>query len=483
MNDFIVVPHFDSHARFYNDLGEMSNNPNSLAGSKPEPDEAAVFSVLQFGAIVPPLSPWKGVRRFKPGYRYHGIKATEPERLNLTENHPPWNVEEKSHELDRLLDDDLRNALNAQPNPVLLFSGGVDSGLLASRLANLECRNVLLLNYSFQEVDPESLLAEAMAKHLGLRFERISAKRALCDCLEKPGQIYPQPFGDHSTVPTFELACASVDQLRGKQCLILDGTGADGGFGMTNKLHAWARVGRVPAFLRQWASLIYSVGLWRRKGGVEHLFRVLRRSVDMPLLSAVLAQNPLAGCLYQDAASNDVHELLSDWVGGWVGQSLPHRIVAADLALTCANTFAQKGQPIFESGGHKVHYPFLQNPVVALALSSIGHFAGNEPKAALKRSLARDVPHKMVYRPKSGFVDPRAMVFFDPAFLTHFRAAADASSPLSGFLKQKALVKACDLLANKASLPSQTLNCIWAITFMDRWYRTVPRKSALVPVN
>ena len=311
-----------------------------------------------------------------------------------------------------------------------------------------------------------------MAKHLGLRFERISAKPNLCDCLIDPGRVYPQPFGTPSTVPASDFARAVVNRLAGERRAILDGLGADSAFGMVNEIDAWGRIVRIPAIVRQAASLFYAATLWHRKGMLEHLCRIFRRSVNMPLVSAVIARNSLAGCLYQIPPTKDIHNLLADWVGGWVGESLPHRIVASDLALLCANIFAQKHQPILELAGHQVHYPFLQTEVVSVALASIHHWRMDEPKAPLKRSLARHVPRDMVYRSKSPFADPQNKVFFDGDFIAYLRAAVDSTSPIASILNPKPLIKICDLLSRRANLPSQTLSCVWAITFLDRWYRT-----------
>jgi len=191
----------------------------------------------------------------------------------------------------------------------------------------------------------------------------------------------------------------------------------------------------------------------------------------MPQLSAVLAQNPLAGIFYRKSSGNLVDSLFSDWIGGWGVDSLPQRNDAGDLALTCSNIFAQKAQPIFESFGHQVAYPFLDTEMVSLAMASIPHWQMDEPKSPLKRCLARFVPREMVYRPKSRFV-PRATVFLDAEFIARLRAANDDTSPIAFILNRKPLLKACDMLARSGRLPDQTLNCLWAITFADRWYRS-----------
>jgi hypothetical protein len=155
-----------------------------------------------------------------------------------------------------------------------------------------------------------------------------------------------------------------------------------------------------------------------------------------------------------------------------VGDSLKERIVAADVALYCSNAVVQKAEPIFELAGYKVAHPFLESEMVSLAIASIPHWQMDEPKAPLKRCLTRYVPRNMVYRPKSGFLDYRGTGFFDKEFIAYLRAAADDTSPIAFVLNKKPLLKACDWLSRRIRLPFQTLNCLWAITFVDRWYRS-----------
>jgi asparagine synthetase B (glutamine-hydrolysing) len=474
MDDIIEISPTDPTAYFFNESGQNALKPGDLVGSQRHLDPAAVFSVLQLGAVVPPLSPWRGVSRYIPGYRYHRSNRMGPLQLRRSSHVAALDSDGQSLEICRLLDNAIEDAIGDGPDPVVLFSGGVDSGLIAARLSALGHRDTLLLNFSFGDDDTESHLAEAMAKHLGLRFERILESRGLCDCLMEPGRIYIQPFADHSTVPTWDLAHATVNRLSGECRPILDGTGADGAFGLIGKIEMWERVMRLPAAVRHVASHLYAAGLWHGRGRMEYLFRILRRSATMPPLSSIVAQNPLADILYDDALASDVHRLLEDWIGGWAGESLSHRAVAADMALTCTNIYAQKAKPIFDIAGFAVSFPFLQTEVMSVALASIGHWRIDEPKDTLKRCLARHVPREMVYRPKSGFVDPRGRVFYDTQFIAYLRAAADAKGPIASMLKKRPLMKACDLLARKAYLPTLTRNCLWAITFIDRWYQTAP---------
>jgi asparagine synthetase B (glutamine-hydrolysing) len=432
------------------------------------------MSVLQFGAAIPPLSPWQGVSRFLPGYRYDHLERRGPVDIVEYPEAADLDAAGRDRTVLGLLDAAIESAIGDGPDPVVLFSGGVDSGLLAARLAELGHRDTLLINYSFGQDDPESLLAEQMAKHLNLRFERIVNERVGGDCLASPGLTYSQPFADHSTAPTSDLAHAVVQRLSAEPRLIFDGTGADGAFGMTHKIASWQRLMRIPAVARSSAGLLYGSGLWSSTSKLEKGCRVLTRSATMPLLSAVIAQNPLAGIFYENGDGEAAHQALEDWIAGCVGQSLSRRVVGADLAVTCAGVFAQKANSVLRRAGLTVCYPFLTAKVLGLALCSAQNWQMSEPKEPLKRCLAQSVPSSMVYRAKSGFFDPSDRVFYDPLFISYLRDAIDACGPIESILKRGAVLRACDLLSKRHPLPAQTLNCLWAITFLDRWYRTAP---------
>jgi len=471
-HDEFKIPPCDTQGLYFNDSNRTGSTPISLVDTNSQIDDQAVFSIFQFGAIIPPLSPWKGIHRFVPGYKYHGTEMVCPVELNQQIHRSTLDSEQQANEVDRLLDTILQKHIGEQEDPVLLFSGGVDSGIIASRLAALGYRNSLLINFSFCDDDPESKLAEAMARQLGLKFKRVFVSRKPCSCLVEPGRIYPQPFGDHSTIPTSDLAYAVVEHLSNQKRLIIDGTGADGAFGMTAKIGTWENLNKIPVTIRKAAAFTYGKMLWNRTGSIEYFSRILRRSVEMPTQSAILAQNPLAGIFYNNSYRHSVDQLLEKWVGGWAGELPTARVVASDLALTCSNIFAQKSKPILELAGHKVLYPFLEDEVVATALSSILYWQMDEPKAPLKKSLARHVPHNMVYRPKSGFVDPKEQVFFSAEFIDYLRSVIEPTGPISHLVEKKLILKSCNFLAHKKVLPPQTLNLLWAIVFTDRWYRT-----------
>jgi hypothetical protein len=170
--------------------------------------------------------------------------------------------------------------------------------------------------------------------------------------------------------------------------------------------------------------------------------------------------------------------LLAHWIEIEDDFTMAERAVVADMALTCANVFAQKCHTNLTRAGHRVVFPFLDDEVVSLALAAIRNWRVGQPKAPLKQSLAKHVPREMVFRPKSAFADPQPRLFRTPAFIEMLCQSASDTAPLCDLLVKRRIQEACDLLRSDKRIPSQALNLLWAIVFTDRWYRTAPR-----PVN
>lgn len=477
LDSLIVLP-CDTHGLYYDRSGRTATTANQLACVDSQIDENAVFSVLQYGAIVPPLSPWKGIHRFSPGYEFHGTKVISPvdirdKLFNFTED-----PENQANKIEEIIDSILQRNIQEQVDdePILLFSGGVDSGFIASRLAYLGYKKSLLVNFSFGENDQESKLAEEMANKLDLNFERVTATKESCHCLREPGRFYDHPFADHATEPTSELAYTIINYLGNESNrLIIDGIGADGGFGMASKIETWNQIDRIPKLAKNFASYIYKKALWKNKYNFEYYIGLLRRSAEMPILSAIFAQNSLGGVLYNDSPRFSIDQLLDDWVSGWAGDSLALKAVGVNLALKEANIFSHKSLHIFESSGHKVLSPFIEIELVSAGLAYVNYWKKFEPKAPIKKSLSRHIPCNMIYRPKSAFSDPNERIFYSIEFLDYLRSAVASNSPICHLLEKKPIIESCDKLAIGKRLPGQTLNLLWAITFTDRWYRTAQR--------
>ncbi len=451
-------------------------------------DDAALCSMLQFGAIVPPLSPYEAIRRFTPGRRYiidgRDLSMTDepvllPENGSGKSDASP-SIDEQADVVVRVLDETIAKLAPDQA-PVVLFSGGVDSGLIAARSAALGWRDTRLVHYSLGPADPETSVAREMARALGLRFEQVDHDAdAVARVLPAFAQIYPYPFADVSVVPTFELATAVMECFEAPAS-VLDGTGADGCFGMYRKFADWRRVYQVPRFMRKAASVWYGVGsAWRSDKRFELRSRVLRRSVQMDLLAATIAQNPMHGIAYQfpDAVCRSVHDSIDDWVEQvYPGESQKVRASGLDVMLVCCGIFGQKTHaPLARQT--RMGYPFLKQEMVRLGLFEASGWVGNEvPKAPLRHALARQVPGSLVHRAKSGFVPPLKEIFQHPLFLQAFDEAIDADGAVGRWLCRPVMNEIRRCLAMGSPLAGQTYSFAWSVAILSLWLGQVERAA------
>jgi asparagine synthetase B (glutamine-hydrolysing) len=365
---------------------------------------------------------------------------------------------------------------------VLYFSGGVDSTLLAARLKELGRTDVLLFNYAFGEGDAEGEMAKKMADYLGFDLKQVQYQAHQFESvLNRIGREYSYPFSDYSTVPTNLMVNASLESARSSG-VVLEGTGADGLFGLATKLPYWKRIYRVPSALRVAVGKTYNwFDLWKQKNVLERGVRLIRRSTQMPLLPAgVLAQNPLDGIAYDvpDTHHNHLVESIDRHLVDLVADLSPEeKFNMLDILHVCAGIFAAKSFDPLRHRGISAVYPYLEPNVLraANALDWKQKSEGGEDKSLLKNMLAEHVPSEWVYRPKAGFVPPIHSLLASTKAQSYIREVALAETgPIREFLNRDRVREMIDAAAEEEALGGQTYYFLWGIIVVTAWLRQQP---------
>lgn len=459
----------------------ISDDLRTLYQPSDSVDENAIYSLLQFGAVIPPLSPWKQIRRVAPGAitTFSKSSVEEPGVRRVADRQDIDGTDATEEQIDKgELTSEIVSHLDAvllgcKDSPVIiLFSGGVDSGILAARAAAIGL-DVTLVNYCFGKGDQESLHAERMAQHLGLKFTRIyDSGSEIEDVLDHAAQYYRIPFVDHSTLPTSALIRSVIKRFN-ERAIVFDGTGADGAFGLFGKAKPWQRISSLPRTLRNLGAATYKLTrAYVRNNELEFRLRLLRRSAQLEYPLVAVAQNPLEGIAFHASpiVKGTVDHLAMHWVS-YLSDSDPRRQIAAlDLALVCSAIFAQKSKSLYAGTSLEVVYPFLSPAMIRLAYKSLFvNGLSKQPKALLKAALARHVPQEMVYRTKSGFVAPIEEKFKQKAFLGAFDNLLKPGAPLHEFVDSTFLRMLRPRLVEGKPLPSQTGIFIWGAVFVNEW--------------
>jgi len=480
----IDVPFTSTDQLFHRSEGDcisISSDLRNLHRMGQELDPHALYSILQFGAVIPPMSVWKDVGRFTPGR----IFKVDCVNLLIKDSGRSGGWSEPSgsdHTLDDnsqlgeivgLIDTILEESC-PDGDPVILFSGGVDSGLLAARASARGWSGTTLVNYSMGEDDTEAALAREMASYLGLEFIQIDdADVDNFELLDRAVLTFANPFGDHSSLPTYSLSMEVLRRFTENR-VVVDGTGADGAFGLYSNISRLESLYRVPRFVRMFLGNMYGVcGCWKYDTAAEYFMRWCHRTSRMPPLSSFKAQNPLDGIFYDfpREGKERVFQLLEEWIVSAVPvEDEAARLIAVDLALVCGSIFAQKNKSIFDSHSRSIEYPFMDKRMTGLAIMRARLWPGHgERKRIIKSLLASQVPRSMVYRPKSGFIAPVGEKFARPEFMYAFDKLLDSGSAFENLLDHTGIFRLKKLVERSVPLPPQTYSFIWTAVFCNLW--------------
>jgi asparagine synthase (glutamine-hydrolysing) len=312
------------------------------------------------------------------------------------------------------------------------LSGGIDSSLIAALMQSEVSFPVQTFTIGFrEELHNEANYASAVAKHLGTQHTELYVTGAdALDVIQRLPQLYDEPFGDSSQIPTF-LLCS---QVRKNLTVALSGDGGDELFGGYNRYfwvkRIWNKISWAPpATRRLLAKAITSLP-------VRHWDTVY--SLISPLLPARLESSfpgqklhNLAERLATVGNSDELfYSLVSEWrdtqavvIGGTEPATLltqpehwpalpevEHRMMYLDTMTYLSDDILVKVDRAAMGTSLETRAPFLDQKVVELAwrLPLDMKLRHGQGKWALRQILYKYVPQKLVERPKQGFGVPLA---------------------------------------------------------------------------
>ncbi len=459
-----------------NDLRLMAR----WAGS--ELDAHGVYALLEYRAIPPPYSLFQQVKRMPYGRVVRFARQPKTPQIICS---LPSKVSDGQFHSEREALEGIKQALDGSLektplNSLLLFSGGVDSGLLAARLSSMGRRDVRLVHLSFELHGEATEQALAMATRLGLSCQVVTYSPAYVNrTLESIARHYTFPFGDLSLTPTYMLV-EDILQPNNSSGSVIEGTGGDGAFGLAGLQLEWARFYRIPIFVRQLLDKGYSsLKLWQSPSASEARLRKVHRSLNMPLAhAAILGNTTLNGIAYgipkeiaknlQQAFDENFKEL-SDSL------DLESQMVLLDLAHVCAGRFAAKTSQPLRQSGIEVYYPYLEPPMVDLSLSIHWRLKSQAGKKwLLKRLLAENLPTEMVYRPKESFLPPLSELFLQTGLQAAlYDVVLAGKNPIRDSFSHK--VAQFLVSRTRAGLPLSlaAYNFLWTLAFATLWLQQI----------
>jgi hypothetical protein len=440
-------------------------------------DARAVYAFFQYDFMPPPYTISKTVSRIRGGSSLTLPPGGQPslhrwfDACEIAGPHPETGSPE----------DSIRAALDGilarvPASPAVHFSGGVDSGLVAARLAAIGRKDTRLHNYTRGPGDPFHEVAPQMAAYLGLPFERAQWQATEVPAiLETLAREHSFPVNDPATVPTILLARA-MDRWDSLPSVLLTGTVAGNAFEIAPRYESWRRVCMIPWLARALAGLAYPLGLWTSESAIARQASVLRRSAQLSLLQASgSVSGNLQGIAYQIPSEihADMKQALMDGYEG-VTEGIDPRDRLALMSLIRhggSRCGARPFDAMRRRGVHTIH-PFMEPDMLRaeFALTWSERNEGPESKAPLKRLLAESVPREWVYRARAGLPMPFSDVFTDPTVRAIVGdVALSPDNPVMDFCRRRSVEQIFRRAEQRQSLNVGARRFVWAFTFLSLW--------------
>ncbi|WP_088284878.1 asparagine synthase (glutamine-hydrolyzing) [Ideonella sp. A 288] len=398
-------------------------------------DRDAMVDYFRYGYIVDPRSIYRNVFKLRPG---HWLELDDAGHLQETAYwsvldapaHPPGESEESlADRLEALMTSAFGYRMIADVPVGVFLSGGIDSSMLAAILQKHGGQRIKTFTIGFDEAERnEAPYAEAVARHLGTEHHtRVLSVDEAMRTLPSWGDLYDEPFGDSSGIPTLLVSRVAGEQVK----VVLSADGGDELFsGYTTYTGITAQAQRLlskPAWLRRSVGAALRTVPWQamddalaaQAAGGEALRRLrYATTVRFAKISDRIGVGSVGGIFDQAlreanwpdrllrpllGAAPDTRATADAFHGNGGGQMCLwdlHNYLPGDI-LTKVDRATMRASI-------EGREPLLDHRLIefAFALPYALRQGPLGPKHLLRKVLYRHVPRELIDRPKQGFAIP-----------------------------------------------------------------------------
>ncbi len=397
-------------------------------------DVRAIEEFFAYGYVPDPRTIYAGISRLESGCMLtlpRGERgALQPRRYWNPSFAPDRRIDaaEAEARLVTELKEAVRLRLISEVPLGAFLSGGVDSSAVVAMMAELNDRPVETFSIGFKQRDfDESAHAAAVAAQFKTSHHTRIVDADAFGLIDRLGDIYDEPFGDSSAIPTLQVCTAAREQVT----VALSGDGGDEVFCGYRRYLWHAREERVRSLLPPAVRRRFFGALARIYPKADWAPRPLRAKTTLQ----ELALDPLEAFFVNVSVVNDAtrdalfsptlkreldgHHAVSV-LGRYAVEAPQHDPLVwaqyLDLKTWLPGDILTKVDRASMSVGLEARSPFLDHRLVewAATLPAALKLRGTAGKWILKRALEKRLPPEILHRRKQGFSVPLARWFRDP---------------------------------------------------------------------
>ncbi len=336
------------------------------------------------------------------------------------------NLEEASYKLELLLKEKIRDQMISDVPIGAFLSGGIDSSIIVSMMQELSAKKIKTFTIGFQEKSfNEAVYAKEIANYIGTDHHELYIENdQLLKTVKNITDVYDQPFGDISSIPTKILS----DFTRKHVTVSLSGDAGDELFFGYDRYKIFNQFYNLPfkSFLSKFVKYV-------PKNKIEQIFKIFDNynfeyinasriaKFEKLLLSnsgTVLDYHKMLSC--DSKIISDIYEAYED-LENYIDFKRPFSsnltknknfiddLICEDLDRYLPQNILVKVDRAAMSASLETRIPFLNHKIVEFADSLPMKFKytnQNGMKSILKDIAYRRIPKKILKRSKQGFSVP-----------------------------------------------------------------------------
>ena len=461
----------------------------------PAIDLSHLEGYLSLGYFIAPSTPYRHVHKLPAGHwlraKATGIEVRRYWDIDRFDDHPAAGAV-LEEELDATISTATRERLESEVPLGAFLSGGVDSGLVVSYMADALGRGVTTTSVGFTEAAHNELDAAALtaAKFRTSHHVEI-VEPAVDQVIDRIVGAFDEPFADASAVPTFHVA----GMARRHVTVVLSGDGGDEAFGgYTSRYapHAMEAVAR--QFLPGAPGRAAAALLGRAWPRSPRLPRALRLGTileniardpaaayysDLCVVKPRVARALLGLPPSRDLADSSVYHAVTEPYRRCASSNPVQRAQYADLQIYLANDVLVKVDRMTMQHSVEVRSPLLDRRVIELAFRIPVHkkMPGLRSKFLLRQLARKRLPPQIATLPKHGFDAPIAQWLAGPCAARFQDEVLAPQSPVRDLL-DIAVVRR--LFTSHQRGRADHGQALWAIWMLARWSDTVAARPVTV---
>jgi asparagine synthase (glutamine-hydrolysing) len=386
---------------------------------------------LQQGYIQAPFSIYENLHKLDPG---SFLEIDENVQIKISKywdaadvykntETAKGNEIELTDRLENLLKDSFRLRMVADVPVGMFLSGGIDSSTVAAILQSESQRKIKSFTIGFENKEyNEAQHAKAIAAHLGTEHHELyCSEKDFEEILELLPDIYDEPFGDSSGIPTYIVSRMAKNEVK----VSLSADGGDELFGGYTKYEAvknyYPKIKKLPYPLRKLAAGVSGAvnPLWLEKNAAQ--LPILKNYKNIankfPKLRNALKAKDLSDFFNRSStyiSKEEQLKLFPHYAERFETEVLPQqdRLISylgmIDLKTYLEGDIMTKVDRATMQLALEGREPMLDHKLVefALSLPDDMKIRGNSTKYLLRQVLYRYIPKELMERPKQGFSIP-----------------------------------------------------------------------------